>query len=218
MDCKIPGRALHIAVTGVTHKAEKCARRYCFTDLKVFCILRQMGIIKICTGRTPDSDPVAAKTEPAYIFHNAVGHTVDRIYAPHIFRCHDIGSLMSAVAAKSPALHPAIFKYNVIFRFSCDLSHRKTQKVTPDAFDISVYLCKFIATIFFCICDLFLQQLRICHLAVRCKIHRQKLTKPFHIGSGIVKKGIDLIFCQIMVPQIAKCRFIRKTVSPVCTL
>lgn len=107
------------------------------------------GHNKICTGRTPDSDPVAAKTEPAYIFHNAVGHTVDRIYAPHIFRCHDIGSLMSAVAAKSPALHPAIFKYNVIFRFSCDLSHRKTQKVTPDAFDISVYLCKFIATIFF---------------------------------------------------------------------
>ena len=49
-------------------------------------------------------------------------------------------------------------------------------------------------------------------------LQRQKLTKPFHIGSGIVKKGIDLIFCQIMVPQIAKCRFIRKTVSPVCTL
>ena len=189
-----------------------------FHRSEVFCILRQMGIIKICTGRTPDSDPVAAKTEPAYIFHNAVGHTVDRIYAPHIFRCHDIGSLMSASPPKVRLCIQLFSNTTLSSGFPAIFPTGNTKRSLQTLFDISVYLCKFIATIFFCICDLFLQQLRICHLAVRCKIHRQKLTKPFHIGSGIVKKGIDLIFCQIMVPQIAKCRFIRKTVSPVCTL
>ena len=96
---KFPGCSL-ISVAGISHISQNlaCTDRISFP--KFFLILREMGIVKIASMRSTDSNPISAQRKPAYFFHSSCCHGNHRIKAGNIFLAKNVTAFVDTGSSK----------------------------------------------------------------------------------------------------------------------
>ena len=134
MHIKITCGSFCLRISGISHKCNQLSGMNLVSDGKSLCIIRQMCIVEICSMRTPDSDTVTPKFQPAHLLYGSITDTDYRVIPPLIDICHNITAFMSSVSAISAALHPGISKSHFFLFVPDGIRNRKIDNVRPDTF------------------------------------------------------------------------------------
>ena len=131
MHRKISGCTRSIAIPGISHKANQSSCFHFFSDLEIFCIIREMCIIKISTSGSKDSNPVTAKFQPSKILNRSIGHTYDGIDTSMVNGGYDVDTFMTAFPSIGSFVLPGIFKGDGVVRTIGGCSNRKIPEIIP---------------------------------------------------------------------------------------
>ena len=128
---KFPGCSL-FSVAGISHISQNLACTDRIPLLKFFLILREMGIVKIASMRSTDSNSVSPQRKPAYFFHSSGCHGNHRIKAGNIFLSKNVTAFVDTGSSKISGRTKGV---RIIKRFCsiCPISgrYRKYFQVFP---------------------------------------------------------------------------------------